>query len=59
MEEAILFPVVSQGKDSTAQLIVDLDEDVFRLVLNGKEIMSGNYKENLAVVMERALAIWK
>jgi len=60
MKEAIRFEVMDNSEEDTnAELMVDVENDVFEISVAGKEVMSGDWSRNLQKVLERALEMWK
>ncbi|MBC8489903.1 MAG: hypothetical protein H8D45_28130 [Bacteroidetes bacterium] len=60
MKEAIRFEVTdNSGEDTNAELMVDVENDVFEISVAGKGVMSGDWSRNLQKVLERALEVWK
>lgn len=66
MRESIITEVLVKPKEDDSfqdvaelQLIVDVEEDIVEIVLDGKEIAICSWTHNLKEVFRRALEIWK
>ena len=60
MEEALKFEVIDcDNQDTKAELMVDIEDDVFVLSMAGEKVMSGDWSRNLQRICERALSLWK
>lgn len=65
MRESIKFTVLNPvGDDTNAEIIVDVENDVFEIRLmetegnSSKKLFSGDWCYNLKEVFKRALEIW-
>jgi len=59
MKESIEFPVVLPNDlECDVRLCVDTDNNVFDIIVDDKIICSGDWCENLRIVLIRALEIW-
>jgi len=59
MNEKIEFPVIlPDDTDCDAEICVDVQQDTFDIILDKKIIFSGDWSDNLLLVLKRALELW-